>query len=140
MRQLRMNRSAGRWLALAVLGALLIGLAACASSGAGAGASPGVMGTSCGSTRTGANVPVTIKVVKGTVDCSSVMQVEDSYAALIKTGKVPGNGGGAPVPVDGWTCQGYPTPHVLQTGDASQCHTSSAEVMAVLPVGPTSGS
>jgi hypothetical protein len=136
MRQLRMNRSARRWLALAVLGALLVGLAACASAGPG----PGATGTSCGSTRTGANVPVTIKVVKGIVDCPSVMQVEDSYAAMIKTGKVPGNGGGAPVAVDGWTCQGYPTPHVLQTGDASQCHSGSAEVMAVLLVGPSTGS
>jgi hypothetical protein len=83
-------------------------------------------------------VPVTIKVLKGTVDCSSVMQVEDSYAAMIKNGDVPGNGGGAPVSVDGWTCQGYPTPHVLQTGDASQCHTGSAEVMAELPSPPAS--
>lgn len=139
-----MNRSVRRWLALAVLGALLTWLAACASPGPGMGTSPGpaagATGTSCGSTRTGANVPVTIKVVKGTVDCSSVMRVEDSYAAMIKSGKVPGNGGGAPVNVEGWTCQGYPTPHVLQTGDASQCHTGSAEVMAELPPVSSAGS
>jgi hypothetical protein len=81
---------------------------------------------------------VTIKVIKGNVDCSSVMQVEDSYASMIKHGDVTGNGGGAPVSVDGWTCQGFPTPHVLQTGDASQCHTGSAEVMAELPSPPAS--
>jgi hypothetical protein len=130
VRQLRMSRSARCWLALAVSAPLLTGLAAC-SSGPGTAAA----GTSCGNTRTGANVPVTIKVVKGSVDCSSVMQVENSYAAMIKKGDVPGNGGGAPVAVNGWTCQGYPTPHVLATGDASQCHTGSAEVIAVLPVG-----
>jgi hypothetical protein len=42
------------------------------------------------------------------------------------------NGGGAPVTVDGWTCEAYPTPQVLRTGDASECHTASAEVVAVL--------
>ena len=118
------------WPVLAV-GAFLLsgltGLTACSSA-----PSAGATGTSCGATRTGANVPVTIKVVKGTVDCGSVLKVEDSYAAMIKSGDVPGNGGGAPVKVNGWTCQGYPTPEVLQTGDASQCHTGSAEVVAEL--------
>jgi hypothetical protein len=36
------------------------------------------------------------------------------------------------VTVDGWTCEAYPTPQVLRTGDASECHTASAEVVAVL--------
>jgi hypothetical protein len=83
-------------------------------------------------------VPVTIKVVRGTVNCGSVLQVENSYAAMMRQGDVPGNGGGAPVTVDGWTCQGYPTPQVLRTGAASQCHTGSAEVVAELPVVPSS--
>jgi hypothetical protein len=47
---------------------------------------------------------------------------------------VQGNGGGAPVAVNGWTCQGYNTPEVLSTGNASQCHSGSAAILAVLPV------
>jgi len=103
-------------------------LAGCASATA-AGAGPG---TSCGTTRTAANVPVIIKVAKGTVNCSTALQVENEYAAKIRAGQVLGNGGGAPVAVSGWTCQGYPTPEVLSTGTASQCHTSSAAIVAVL--------
>jgi hypothetical protein len=105
-------------------------LAGCASAAA-AGAGPG---TSCGTTRTAANVPVIIKVAKGTVNCGTALQVENEYAAKIRAGQVQGNGGGAPVAVGGWTCQGYPTPEVLSTGNASQCHTSSAAIVAVLPV------
>jgi len=104
-------------------------LAGCSSSVAGAGP-----GASCGTTRTAANVPVIIKVSKGTVNCSAALRVENEYAAKIKAGQVRGNGGGAPVSVNGWTCQGYPTTEVLSTGDASQCHTASAEIVAVLPV------
>ncbi len=84
-------------------------------------------------------MPVTIKVVKGPVDCGSALRVENSYAAMIRNGDVRGNGGGAPVTVDGWTCQGYPTPQVLRTGEASQCHTGSAEVVAELAL-PSAGS
>jgi hypothetical protein len=80
------------------------------------------------------NVPVIIKVAKGTVDCGTALHVEDEYAAKIRNGQVQGNGGGAPVTVNGWTCQGYATPVVLSTGNASQCHTSSATILAVLAV------
>jgi hypothetical protein len=104
-------------------------LAACSSAAAGAGP-----GTSCGTTRTAANVPVIIKVSRGTVNCGAALRVENEYAAKIRAGQVRGNGGGAPVAVNGWTCQGYPTTEVLSTGDASQCHNASAEIMAVLPV------
>ena len=79
-------------------------------------------------------MPVIIKVAKGTVNCGTALRVENEYAAKIRAGQVPGNGGGAPVVVSGWTCQGYPTPEVLSTGNASQCHTSSAAIVAVLPV------
>jgi len=96
------------------------------------------VGATCGTTRTAADVPVIIKVFKGTVDCGMAMRVENEYAAKIRAGQVPGNGGGAPVAVSGWTCQGYPTPEVLSTGTASQCHTASAAIVAVLPV-PASG-
>ena len=107
-------------------------LAGCGSAAAGPGAS-------CGTTHTAANVPVVIKVAKGTVNCGTALQVENEYAAKIRDGQVQGNGGGAPVAVGGWTCQGYPTPEVLSTGNASQCHTASAAIVAVLPV-PTPAS
>jgi hypothetical protein len=116
--------------ALALLAGTAGPLAGCASAAA-AGAGPGA---SCGTTRTAANVPVIIKVTKGTVNCGAAMQVENEYAAKIRDGQVRGNGGGAPVAVRGWTCQGFPTPEVLSTGHASQCHTSSAAIVAVLPV------
>ncbi len=135
---MRTNRPARRWLAVAAVTALawlVTGLAACSSGGPAGSAT----GSSCGTTRTAANVPVVIKVTRGTVNCATVLRVEQSYAAMMRAGDVPGNGGGAPVTVNGWTCQGYPTPQVLRTGDASQCHTASAEVVAVLEL-PSAGS
>jgi hypothetical protein len=112
--------------ALGTLGTLV--LAGC-SSGPPA---PGATGTSCGTTRTGADVAVQIEVAKGTVKCATVLGVERGYAAMIADGDVRGTGGGAPVTVYGWICEGYATPDVLRTRDASECHTASAEVVAVL--------
>jgi hypothetical protein len=114
------------WLALLAGGAGL--LAGCGSPPA-AGAGPG---TSCGTTRTAANVTVIIKVTKGTVYCGTALRVENEYTAKIRAGQVLGTGGGAPIAVSGWTCQGYPTPEVLSTGTASQCHTGRAAIVAVL--------
>jgi hypothetical protein len=116
-------------------------LAGCSSGGPGAGAS-GTSGTSgvfgsgatCGTTRTAADVPVTIKIVRGTVSCATALSIENEYAAKIRDGQVAGNGGGAPVTISGWTCQSYNTPDLLRTGDASQCHTGTAMIVAVLPV------
>jgi hypothetical protein len=130
--------AAGAGLLAAGAGLLAAGaglLAGCAPAAA-AGAGPG---SSCGTTHTAANVPVVIKVTKGTVNCGTALQVENEYAAKIRHGQVRGNGGGAPVAVGGWTCQGYPTPEVLSTGHASRCRTSSAAIVAVLPV-PTATS
>ena len=108
---------------------------ACSSASSAAGA-----GATCGSTHTAAGVPVIIKVAKGSVNCEAAMQVENEYAAEIQAGQLVGNGGGAPVVVSGWTCQGYNTPEVLSTGNVSQCHTGSATILAVLPVStPTAG-
>lgn len=87
----------------------------------------------CGDTRTGVNVPVAVTVTRGSVDCATALRVEREYAAAIRAGELRGNGGGAPVTVDGWTCAAYPTAQVLRTGEASECHTASAEVVAVLP-------
>ena len=129
-----MTRAVGSLALLAGAAGLLAGaaglLAGCASAAV-TGAGPGA---SCGTTRTAANVPVIIKVAKGTVNCGTALRVENEYAAKIRAGQVQGNGGGAPVAVSGWTCQGYPTPEVLSTGNASQCRTGSAAIVAVLPV------
>jgi hypothetical protein len=128
-------------------------LAGCSSGGPGAAGAAGTAGghgtagaagaegtATCGSTRTAANVPVIIEIVKGSVNCGTALKVEDEYAAAIRDGRVAGTGGGAPVTVSGWTCQGYNTPQMLRTGNASQCHTSTAMIMAVLPVPtPTAG-
>jgi len=127
----RGHQAAGRLAAMAVLaGAGVLGLAV--PAGCSSAASTGAVGTSCGNTRTGVNVPVTIRVAKGSVNCAIALRVEQEYAAAIRAGDLHGNGGGAPVTVDGWTCEAYPTPRVLRTGDASECHTASAEVVAVL--------
>ena len=123
---------------LGVLGGLLV--CACLATGCSSAPPTSGAGTICGSTHTAAGVPVIIKVATGSVNCQTAMQVENEYAAKIKAGQVPGNGGGAPVVVSGWTCQGYNTPEVLSTGNASQCHTGSAAILAVLPVStPTAG-
>jgi hypothetical protein len=109
-------------------------VAGCSSAQATAGA-----GATCGSTHTAAGVPVIIKVAQGSANCKTAMQVENAYATRIRDGRVPGNGGGAPIVVSGWTCQGYPTPEVLSTGNASQCHTGSTTILAVLPVPTATG-
>jgi hypothetical protein len=102
-------------------------LAGCSSGSAGAGAT-------CGSTRTAAGVPVVIKVARGSVSCRTAVSVENAYTARVKDGQVRGNGGGAPVTVSGWTCQGYTTPQVLSTGNASRCRNGDTEILAVLDV------
>ncbi len=88
--------------------------------------------TDCGTTRTAANVPVEVAVDQGQVSCTVALTVEHDYARAIVAGKVQGNGGGAPVLVDGWKCQGYPTPELLKTGKASKCVKAGAEILAIL--------
>jgi hypothetical protein len=121
----------GSFLGLGLVVACAVLVAGCSSAKATSGAEAGA---TCGTTATAANVPVVIKVAKGTVDCGTAMHVENQYAAKIRNGQVRGNGGGAPVVVSGWTCQGYNTPEVLSTGNASQCHDGSNAILAVLPV------
>jgi hypothetical protein len=86
----------------------------------------------CGTTRTAVNVPVIIEVEKGTAACSVAMRIQDAYTAEVRAGRVRGSGGGAPLQVDGWTCQGENTPTVVQTGEASQCHRGGTQIVAVL--------
>lgn len=116
-------------------GWLLAAVAAGCGAGlvAGCGQSPAGP-LSCGTTRTAAGVPVTVEVTKGSATCETALNVEASYAAAVKSGAVRGNGGGAPVSVGGgWTCQGYDTPHILSTGEASECRDGDTELLAVLP-------
>ena len=100
----------------------------------GCSSGPATAGASCGSARTAAGVQVIVTVAKGSVNCKTAIRVENEYAARISGGQVRGNGGGAPVVVSGWTCQGYDTPEVLRTGNASQCRSGGNAIMAVLAV------
>ncbi len=120
----RITRVLGSAVLLAGGAGLLAGCGAAAST---------VQAASCGTAHTAADVPVIVRVTRGTVDCGTALRIENQYAAAVRSGQDAGNGGGAPVLVSGWTCQGYPTPEVLSTGNASQCHTGSAAIVAVLP-------
>ena len=124
---------------LGILGFLGVFGSVATCAGLVAGCSSGASGTSkagvaCGRTRTAAGVPVVIKVAKGSVSCRTALDVENAYAARIRSGQVRGNGGGAPVMVSGWTCQGFSTPEVLSTGNASGCRQGGATILAVLAV------
>ncbi|HEY2577866.1 MAG TPA: hypothetical protein VGI74_16295 [Streptosporangiaceae bacterium] len=94
----------------------------------------------CGTSHTAVDVPVVMEVEKGSVACQMAMQIQDSYTTLVRSGKVPGNGGGAPVKVDGWICQGADTTTTVQTGEASECTKDGTEIVAVLKLGNASGS
>ncbi len=100
-----------------------------ASTSAGAAAA----GRNCGTSYTAAHVPVIVQAPSG-LACSVALRVEGDYSRKLAAGDAPGNGGGGPVPVDGWTCEGYPTPQVLRTGRASECHKGSTRFFAVLPM------
>jgi hypothetical protein len=116
--------------------AVLVATAGCASHAAnpaGAAKQKGTGVTACGTTRTAANVPVDIQIARGQVSCATALAVEHDYANAILSGKVPGTGGGAPVHVQGWTCQSFTTPVVLKTGQASKCVQGGIEILAILP-------
>ena len=135
-------RASDRWPGRAGRAALALAAVALAagcgpkSSGAAAGPSPSgsvVPGISCGTARTAANVPVQVMLSQGGTPCSKVLTVEKDYAKAILDGSAPGNGGGGPVKIDGWTCQGFTTPVVLRTGQASKCVKGHTEILAILP-------
>jgi hypothetical protein len=115
--------------------AMLLAVTGCgspaASSAASTGAATGM--TVCGTTKTAANVPVHIQIARGQVSCATALAVERDYTKAILSGDVPGTGGGAPVHVRGWTCQGFATPVVLRTGQASKCVRGGNEILAILP-------
>ncbi len=120
-----------RRVALATLASTLAAVLALAGCGSGAKPLAAVV-QDCGTIRTAANVPVEIEVDRGQVTCGAAMQVEASYAKAIVDGKAPGNGGGGPVRVDGWTCQGLDTPQLLKTGETSKCAKAGREIVAIL--------
>jgi hypothetical protein len=133
--------ASGRWNAFACCIAVTVLLTMAAGCGSPAPkpsatakrSATGTGATSCGTTRTAANVPVQIQIARGQVSCTTALTVERDYAKAILSGKVPGTGGGAPVHVQGWVCQGFATPVVLKTGQASKCVQGSTEILAILP-------
>src|ERR1700735_1328 len=71
--------------------------------------------------------------VAGCAASRTAMPVENSYAALIRAGGLRGNGGGAPVSIRGWTCQGYTSVEIAQTERVSACVKGSAQIFTALP-------
>src|SRR5215469_16851446 len=65
--------------------------------------------TACGTTKTAANVPIHVLVIAVHISCATAQTVERKYAQGIRASLGRGNGGGGPVKVKGWTCQGYAT-------------------------------
>ncbi len=123
--------SSGWRLWIAVLAATAI-LPAVALTGCGGTAHGAASPVACGKSRTAANTPVEIEVLRGQVACSVALHVESAYTEAIRTGKAAGNGGGAPVSVSGWTCQGFATPVVDRTGETSKCVKGGTELLAIL--------
>jgi len=103
--------------------------AASGRPGASASSAPAIH---CGRARTAAGVPVDVEIV-GRASCHAALAVERDYSRALASGKVPGNGGGAPVTIQGWICQGYDTPQLLKTGRASACRKHGSQILAVLP-------
>lgn len=121
--------------------ALAAATAGCGRSSAGdhpsGGSSPHYV-ASCGTAKSAADVPVQVKIARGHASCSTAKAVEAAYATAIRSGHAPGNGGGGPVKVNGWTCQGFATPVVLHTGKASKCVKDGDEILEILPPVPSS--
>jgi hypothetical protein len=144
-----MPRRRPRPAAIPVLAVLAVGmLAGCGAVGGPRPAGAGTQGavpsavvstplTGCGTTRTSAGVPVEIEIEHGPVPCGAALAVERAYARALASGKVPGNGGGAPVKIRGWVCKGFTTPEVLATGHASTCRKGAAQILAVLKLSAT---
>src|SRR5260221_9499393 len=141
------RRSSGgpRRLARARIGRLLWLAALVTAAAAGCGTSGGAARgwatrakvTACGTMKTAAAVPVKVEVIRGQLACSTARAVERAYAMAIRSGRAPGNGGGGPVKIQGWTCQGFATPIVLQTGKAPKCVRDGVEILEILPPVPS---
>jgi len=134
------RRASDRARAAIARSALLVALlmAAVAACG-GPGSSPATRTsvTACGTAKTAADVPVKVLVAKGHLACTKAKAVVRAYATAIRSGQAPGNGGGGPVSIKGWTCQGFATPVVLQTGKAAKCARHGVEILEILPPPPS---
>jgi hypothetical protein len=123
------------FLGLAVL--VTVAATGCSGSGQSPGSVTRTRVTACGTAKTAAAVPVRVEIVRGHLACAEARTVVRAYADAVRSGLAPGNGGGGPVQVKGWTCQGFATPVVLRTGKASKCVRSGAEILEVLPPPPS---
>jgi hypothetical protein len=126
-----------------VAGALVAGLTAGLIAGliagcAASGTTTAKAAAACGHTLTAVNIAVMIKIGRGPVTCPTAMTVENSYAAMVRSGELRGNGGGAPVSVHGWTCQGYTSAEIAQNDRVSVCAKGDEEIFAWLPARATS--
>src|SRR5262249_45640915 len=111
--------------------------AGCSGSSQPTGPATRTKATKCGTSKTAADVPVQVFIARGHVACATAMRVVSAYASAIRSGHAPGNGGGGPVTVSGWTCQGFSTPEVLDTGRTSKCIRGGAEILEILPPPPS---
>ncbi|HEX5190635.1 MAG TPA: hypothetical protein VFW16_13895 [Streptosporangiaceae bacterium] len=130
------RRASGHARAAIGRSAWLVALLMAAAAGCGGPGSPPATRTSviaCGTAKTAANVPVKVLVAKGHLACTRARAVVQAYAKAIRSGQAPGNGGGGPVSIKGWTCQGFATPVVLQTGKAARCARHGVEILEILP-------
>ena len=113
---------------------LAVGLSAGGVTGcAASGTTTSDAAATCGRTLTGVDITVVVRIGRGSVSCPTAMTVERSYAALIRAGGLRGNGGGAPVSIRGWTCQGYTSAEIAQTERVSACVKGSAQIFTALP-------
>jgi hypothetical protein len=117
----------------------LLALLAAAAAGCSGHGSPATKtrAIACGTAKTAAEVPVKVVVAKGSIACSAAKSVVLAYARAIRSGDAPGNGGGGPVKINGWTCQGFATPEVLETGKAAKCKRDGVEILEILPPPPS---
>lgn len=115
---------------------VLLTAATAGCSGQGSQPASGAKITACGTAKTAADVPVKVLVAKGHLACGAARAVVLAYARAIRSGQAPGNGGGGPVSIKGWTCQGFATPVVLKTGRAAKCQHDDVEILEILPPPP----
>ena len=117
----------------------LVALLSAAATGCSGQGSPATRSRviSCGIAKTAAEVPVKVLIAKGHIACGAAKAVVIAYARAIRSGQAPGNGGGGPVKIQGWTCLGFATPVVLQTGRAAKCKRDGIEILEILPPPPS---
>ena len=124
----------GHMMLFALLATLVAG---CGPSGASPGpaasrTTPAAKLTACGTASTAAGVTVHVEIAQGHVPCDVALGIEHRYVTAIRSGRVRGNGGGEPVNIAGWICQGFTTPVVDQTGDTSKCMRGGTEILEIL--------